>query len=99
MKQTPELHFSDVAMRRRDERRTAASARTRPSHHYWKTFQTSESKCGSPLRSRACELHLRKALHQIQECDLPLQARELGSNAKMQACAERQVLVVQALQI
>jgi len=48
----------------------ASSARTRFSHNYRKAFQAPESKCGSPLRSRSGELHLRKALHQIQERDL-----------------------------
>src|SRR5271166_3953931 len=83
-------------------RKTSADwrfAKPRPSHNYRKTLQASESECRRPLRSRASQLHLRKALHQIQQRNLSLEARKLGSDAKMQTRTERQVLVVQPLQI
>jgi hypothetical protein len=49
-----------------------SAPRTKFSHNYRKAFQASESKCRGPLRTRARELHLRKALHQIQERNLSL---------------------------
>ncbi len=69
------------------------------SHNYWKTFQAPESKCRSPLRPRASELHLRKPLHEIQKRNLSLYPRELGSNTKMRTRAEREMFVVQPFQI
>src|SRR5581483_1102238 len=40
------------------------------------------------------ELHLRKSLNQTLNCDLSFQARELRSDAEVNTCAERQVLVI-----
>lgn len=37
---------------------------------YGKSLQAAESKCGSPLRSRASEFHFRKSLHEIQDRNL-----------------------------
>ena len=67
------LHFFQVPCAPAGARfQRSSTPRTRFSHNHGKPFQAPQSKGGSPLGPRVRELHLRKALHQIQDRNLPL---------------------------